>query len=57
LFTDPASRGSGVATALPEAIKQLAKDRDLGVVRWITADDNHTAQSVYDKVATRTTSG
>jgi hypothetical protein len=35
----------------------LAKDRDLGVVRWITADDNHTAQSVYDKVATRTTSG
>jgi GNAT superfamily N-acetyltransferase len=55
LFTDPASRGTGVATALLEAIKQLAKDRDLSVVRWVTADDNHTAQSVYNKVATRTT--
>jgi len=51
LYTDPAARGTGVATALIEHLTQLAD----GTLRWITAESNTTAQSVYDKVATRTT--
>lgn len=54
LFTDPTARGRGVATALLEATREVAKQRGIHVVRWITADDNRTAQSVYNKVATRT---
>ena len=50
LFVDPAARGGGTATALIEHLKTIAD----GTLRWITAESNTTAQSVYDKVATRT---
>lgn len=51
LFTDPAARGTGVATQLIEHLTAIAD----GTLRWITAESNTTAQSVYDKLATRTT--
>lgn len=54
LFVDPDARGLGVATTLIEALKAIAAERELGMIRWITASDNHTAQRVYDKLATRT---
>lgn len=53
LFTDPAARGHGVATALIEALK--ARMVEPGTLRWITAADNERAQRVYDRVATKTT--
>ena len=51
LYTDPAARGTGVATQLIEHLTQLAD----GALRWITAESNTTAQSVYNKLATKTT--
>ena len=51
LYTDPAARGTGVATQLIEHLTTIAD----GTLRWITAQSNATAQSVYDKVATKTT--
>ena len=48
LFVDPAIRGGGVGRALIDyVIAQMAK---LGVtnVRWLTAEDNHTARKLYD---------
>lgn len=53
LFVDPAARGTGAGRALIEAIAQLSAGTG-GSLRWITADDNHTAQALYEKVATRT---
>jgi GNAT superfamily N-acetyltransferase len=53
LFTDPAHRGGGVASALIGAVEAHARAHGGGTVRWITADDNHTAQRVYDRLATR----
>jgi len=55
LYVDPAARGTGVATDLIEAVTIIARENGGGTVRWITADDNTTAQSVYNKVATRKT--
>jgi GNAT superfamily N-acetyltransferase len=55
LFTTPKARGKGVATALIAAVSAHAKDHGGGDVRWITAEDNHTAQRLYDTLATRTT--
>ena len=52
LYTAPEARGSGAGTALIEQLKQLASSS--GTLRWITAESNTTAQSLYDKVATRT---
>jgi ribosomal protein S18 acetylase RimI-like enzyme len=55
LFVDPASRGSGAATAMIEGITERAKADGGGKLRWITAADNETAQRVYDRVGYRTT--
>jgi GNAT superfamily N-acetyltransferase len=54
LFVAPAARGTGVVDALLDGVRALAAERGWSVVRWITADDNHRAQAVYDRVATRT---
>lgn len=55
LFVDPAARGSGAATALIEAVAEYATAHGGGTLRWITADDNHRAQRVYDRIATKAT--
>ncbi|MER3388940.1 MAG: GNAT family N-acetyltransferase [Microcella sp.] len=55
LFADPSHRGSGVGTALLEAVAAHAAENGGGTLRWITAADNERAQHVYDRLATRTT--
>ncbi len=54
LFVDPARRGSGAAQALIDAVCEHGRQRGWSVIRWITAEDNHRARAVYDKMATRT---
>ena len=54
LFTDPEARGRGAARALIRQLTKIAGSEGRSVVRWITADDNHQAQALYDQVATRT---
>ncbi|MEY4313315.1 MAG: hypothetical protein RLZZ319_824 [Actinomycetota bacterium] len=53
LFTDPSARGHGVATAIITALRAHADANGGGTISWITADDNVTAQSVYNKLAAR----
>ena len=55
LFVDPAARGAGAASALIDAITTIAAAAGGGTLRWITASDNTRAQSVYNRIATRTT--
>lgn len=55
LFTDPAMRGKGAGRALIERLRRIAAADGCSVVRWITAEDNHPAQALYDTLATRTT--
>ena len=54
LFVDPQARGSGAVDALLTELRRVALARGWSVVRWITADDNHRARSVYDRYAERT---
>lgn len=51
LFVDPAARGGGVASGLIEAVAGVGRARGWLLIRWITADDNTVARSVYDRVA------
>ncbi|MCU1436978.1 MAG: acetyltransferase [Naasia sp.] len=54
LFVDPEHRQRGVAQAIFDHLKQEARDRGFGVIRWITAEDNATARRLYDQVAEKT---
>ena len=54
VFVDPAARGSGVAKALIGAVEAEGRSRGWTVLRWITAENNYRARSVYDALATRT---
>ena len=53
LFIDPSTRGKGAATALIEAVSEIARANGGGSVRWFTEESNETAQRIYNKVATR----
>lgn len=54
LFVDPSARGQAVGALLIEAVAAEARRRGCSLVRWITADDNHRARTLYDRLATRT---
>ena len=51
LFVEPEARGSGAAAALIEHVRTVAKERGWEIVRWLTADDNYRARTLYDKLA------
>jgi GNAT superfamily N-acetyltransferase len=55
LFVAADRRGSGIGKQLIEAVAEHGRSRGASIVRWITADDNETAQRLYDSVAQRTT--
>lgn len=55
LFTDAAARGKGVGRALIERLQRMAGAEGRTGVEWVTADDNHQAQALYDTLAERTT--
>jgi GNAT superfamily N-acetyltransferase len=50
LFVAPEARGQGAADALIEACADRARENGAPVVSWLTAPDNHRAQTVYDRV-------
>lgn len=54
LFATPAARGTGVGRALIEAVYAAADKAGCPVVYWNTADDNHTARQLYDRIAKKT---
>ncbi|MCW2867746.1 MAG: family N-acetyltransferase [Marmoricola sp.] len=55
LFARPDVRGRGVGRALIERLAEMARAEGCAKVRWVTAEDNHVAQRLYDAVAQRTT--
>ncbi|WP_440873957.1 GNAT family N-acetyltransferase [Thalassotalea sp. PLHSN55] len=54
LFVAPTARGTGAVDALFEALNNAATKNGWPFVRWLTADNNYKARSVYDKLAERT---
>ena len=54
LYVDPAARGAGVGEALLARLAEIAAERGWRCVRWITADDNYRARTLYDRVAAKT---
>lgn len=54
LFVDENHRSQGIARGLLTAAKEVAVAKNANGVAWITADDNKTARSLYDTLATAT---
>jgi GNAT superfamily N-acetyltransferase len=51
LFVAEASRGSGAADALVNAIAEIGRTRNWSWLRWFTAEDNYRGRGFYDRVA------
>jgi ribosomal protein S18 acetylase RimI-like enzyme len=54
LFVSPAARRQGIATALVQALIAKGRAEDWCRVYWITEGDNTAAQTMYDRLGTRT---
>lgn len=54
LFTVPVARGRGVGRALIGRLTDMAAAEGRAGVQWMTAEDNHQAQALYNTLATRT---
>lgn len=54
LFVRPDARGAGVVHALYTALDTAAITHGWPLIRWITADNNYRARSVYDSLSQRT---
>lgn len=52
LFVDSQVRGQGVARALIDAVGSVARSRGAVRLYWLTHQDNATARTLYDKLAT-----
>jgi GNAT superfamily N-acetyltransferase len=51
LFTSPAARGRGVATALIDGVCDAARGKGCKSIYWLTHETNAKARGLYDKVA------
>jgi GNAT superfamily N-acetyltransferase len=54
LFVDPEFRGGRVGVRLLTSLGAVAKERGWPLIRWLTADDNYRARTLYDRLAKRT---
>lgn len=54
LFTVPAARGRGVGRSLIDRLTDMASAEGRSFVQWMTAEDNHQAQALYNTLARRT---
>ena len=50
LFVAESARGTGLGRALIEAALDVARERGLRKLSWMTAHDNHAAQRLYDRM-------
>lgn len=50
LYVHPDARGKGVADALISVCAERASENGATALVWLTADDNHRAQAVYDRL-------
>ena len=54
LFVDPAWRGKKLGRALLDEVAAIGRARNWPFYRWLTADDNYRARTLYDQAAKRT---
>lgn len=54
LFIDPAARGARVGERIFARLAEICAERGWPKIRWITADDNYRARTLYDRIGVKT---
>lgn len=54
MFVSPQVRGAGIVDQMIDAVGTYARHKGWDVVRWMTAETNYRARSVYDRHADKT---
>ena len=55
LFVHPDFRGRKIGEDIINKLNEISKERGWGLIRWITRNDNHSAKSLYDRIAKKST--
>jgi GNAT superfamily N-acetyltransferase len=53
LYVDTSHRGRGIGATLIESVVEKARAQGWSAVYWLTAEDNHQARVLYDRLAGR----
>ena len=55
LYVDPQFRGKKIGEKIINKLNEISKERNWGLIRWITRNDNYKAKSLYDRIAKKST--
>ena len=55
LYVHPDFRGRKIGEEIINKLNEISKAKGWGLVRWITRNDNHSAKSLYDRIAKKST--
>ena len=55
LFVHPDFRGRKIGEDIINKLNEISKEQGWGLIRWITRNDNHSAKSLYDRIAKKST--
>ena len=55
LYVHPDFRGRKIGEDIINKLNEISKEKGWGLIRWITRNDNHSAKSLYDRIAKKST--
>tara|TARA_B100001121_G_scaffold297634_1_gene304321 strand:- start:296 stop:727 length:432 start_codon:yes stop_codon:yes gene_type:complete len=55
LYVEPQFRGKKIGEKIIKKLNEISKERNWGLIRWITRNDNYKAKSLYDRIAKKST--
>ena len=55
LYVHPDYRGRKIGEDIINKLNEISKERGWGLIRWITRNNNHSAKSLYDRIAKKST--
>ena len=55
LYVHPDYRGRKIGEDIINKLNEISKEKGWDLIRWITRNDNHSAKSLYDRIAKKST--
>ena len=55
LYVHPDYRGRKIGEDIINKLNEISQEKGWGLIRWITRNDNHSAKSLYDRIAKKST--
>ena len=55
LYVHPDYRGRKIGEDIINKLNEISQEKGWGLIRWITRNNNHSAKSLYDRIAKKST--